>query len=100
MQGQLTTAWEYLGIVPVEPPTAVAELSDRVFRSMPPGLGLDDQNPPFPFIGQEVTPAPAPQSEHSYPLQEHLPSLQSLHAHAHLKGMVATLPQTEAACQC
>lgn len=58
-QGCMGTAWEYLERLPGEASAPVAELRDRVFRSLRPGAALDAQSPPFPFVAEEVVASPA-----------------------------------------
>lgn len=61
-QGRMSTALDYLEYVPGEASTTVAVLKDRIYRSgtapLPPGAHA----PPFPFIREDVRPAPAPEA--------------------------------------
>ncbi|KAG1669386.1 hypothetical protein FOA52_004037 [Chlamydomonas sp. UWO 241] len=55
-QGHLTTALDYLEMVPGEASTHVAVLKDRIFRSGAP-LPQNVHAPPFPFILEDVRPS-------------------------------------------
>ena len=51
-------ALEYLGMVGGEVGADSAELRDRIFRCGAGGVPPDAPTPPFPFVAQDVPPAP------------------------------------------
>ncbi|KAK9805066.1 hypothetical protein WJX73_010529 [Symbiochloris irregularis] len=67
-QGCMNIAWDYLGLIPGEASTNVAELRDRVFRSGKPGL-REDMAPPFPFAAEEVVANPQTLEQQQYASQ-------------------------------
>lgn len=56
-QGRMSTALEYLDLVPGEASSTVAILRDRIYRSGTSGLPGHVNPPPFPFVMEEVHPA-------------------------------------------
>ncbi|KAK9829183.1 hypothetical protein WJX72_004364 [[Myrmecia] bisecta] len=57
-QGCMGMALEYLDMVPGEASATNAILRDRIYRSSGPDIPPNISPPPFPFIGEDVQPAP------------------------------------------
>ncbi|EIE18851.1 hypothetical protein COCSUDRAFT_49081 [Coccomyxa subellipsoidea C-169] len=53
-QGRMKAALEYLALIKAEPTPDVAELRDRIYRSLDPDTAKEFPQPHFPFIGEDV----------------------------------------------
>ena len=84
LQGRMSTALEYLALVPGEASADTAVLRDRIFRSGAPGVTDAAPAPPFPFISEEVPvlaqQPPAPAQPVQQQLQQQQPAAPS-HVH-------------------
>ncbi len=50
----MKAALEYLALIKAEPTPDVAELRDRIYRSLDPDTAKEFPQPHFPFIGEDV----------------------------------------------